>query len=289
MLKSALKVIIVLTLGGLALATDLSVSDQIRLLGHELIEVSSYASVQQKVNELFEQGVDADNIMVLTDWDDTINKQGAWKQKDPNGNYFHPYKRMLLEHEVDHTLRDPNTQQILKYLRSKNVKTIVATARPPIIDTDLASMAKWQSKSLDLMDERLDSNPDVINYEKIGQTIYELIQHMAPETLNHKARHKVRKMQHQSGIDLTGQPGLEGSLSIDLDRGQAIFHNGYAFIGHDKGPVVYKLLNKLRRFPAHIIVIDDNPRAIDSYIKELTYFKKAGATVHLLYYPINER
>lgn len=110
-------------------------ASQFREQGHSFEKITTYQAVLNKVNDLIDQGLRFEpySIIVLTDWDNTINGPGAWSQKDYQGNYFFETKRMLSEEEVDHRLRDPHTLEILKELTHLAIPIFVATARPPSV------------------------------------------------------------------------------------------------------------------------------------------------------------
>ncbi|GEM_PF-3607241 len=254
--------------------------DLIHGKGHNLETVNTYLAVRNKVNELLESGVDASDIHVWTDWDGVINGPGAWEQKLFSGEYVCPTtRRMLLEHEVDHRLRDEHVLGTHEYLRNLGVKITVITARPPIVDTELGELASLPN----LMDVRHPEDQSKIHYDVIAASIHTVLSQMPDEDILIKAADKKRIMQNRSRVNLTGQPGLDENFVMEVDGHKIVYHDGFSFVGHDKGPALIALKQKLRLQAKHHVIIDDSPRALKSYIKVLDLIE---GKVHMLHFPV---
>lgn len=266
-----------------------SLASQFREQGHSFEKITTYQAVLDKVNDLIAQGLHLyhDSIIVLTDWDNTINGPGAWSQKDYQGKYLFETKRMLTEEEVDHRLRDPLTLEVLNKLTSLSIPIFVATARPPVRDLDIIIKFK-EGQNLDLLDCRHPDNPDVMHYEKIRGIINDYVHGLSEETLLEKALQKVQIMEERSGVKITAQKGIkkEGEI-ITIDNHKVVYHNGFIFTGYNKGPALFNSLGfKDSIRDVHIIIVDDCERALKSFIPVLKNFTEKRARLHILHYPI---
>lgn len=255
---------------------------------HTFATITSYVEVAEKTEFLRGSG---ENVAVLSDWDDTINQTpGAWWQKNHDGSWFCPHtKRFRLEHEVDHTLRHPEAASIIQRIRSRNITFMVTTARPPVIDTVLNTMAQDMNIHPNLMDARQAGNPDLIDYDEIHKGIYKLLSDMEQTELLGLTKVKISTMSQTSGIDLSGQDlALSGHIVVIDDHHVYSYHDGFAFIGHNKGPGMLKLLPTLRLPKGHLVIVDDSARALGSYLDEaiIKSFEDQGYTLHLLHYPV---
>ncbi len=256
--------------------------------------ITHYKAVYTKTEELLNQGVDPSDILILTDWDDTINganhePQGAWSFNT------HEKTSVRTEEDVDHQLRDLNTPEILANIGARGVKILVTTARPPIRDLDAITTLKNRN-DIDLFDirhpEDHPSSPNVVHLDKIRTMIDELANNHPDEELHEKTRNKVQIMEERSKIKLTGQTNLNHTFSITVNNHKVVYHDGFAFVGYKKGPVMVDLLEELQtrlnrpNHIPHLIVVDDSKRALDSYIPVLNIFTEKGVKLHILHYPI---
>jgi len=253
---------------------------------HVFLSINTYEAVSIQIQQLLDKNIPPEDILVLTDWDDTINGPGAWLQKDYQGQYFYETKRFLQEHEVDQTLRDPKTLIILNNILLQNIPIIVTTARPPVIDSHLNEQAKTDFNIPNLLDLRHDHDPHAIDYDSIQMHIKKMINNYHEDTLKEKVKHKVTRMEQMSGVSLTAQPQLDPSTHILLvNESRIVYHNGYGFVGHNKGCHTFEMLKALGKFAPHIIIIDDSVRSLKSYYTVLDKFKEIGSKLYILHYP----
>lgn len=253
---------------------------------HTFTTITRYSSVQTKVLEL----ADKAKVSIFTDWDDTINAPGAWRQTTYDGApVCETTKRMLLEHEVDSALRDEDTAAIIATWKSQNVPVLVTTARPPIIDIKLRKYAQESDIHPNLMDIRMADQPDIIDYTTINHHISYILKNCDPARLREKTAKKITTMSEHSGIDLRGQTDLRHTVIKNYNGHLLTYHDGYAFIGHTKGPNMLHLIQDIKIEPGHLIIVDDSPRAIGSYLEAdvITGFEQLGYTLHLMHYPIH--
>lgn len=253
---------------------------------HTFATISRYAGVQAKVHNLLEK---QKQVIVCSDWDDTITSPGAWHQKFNDGKWVCPTsKRMLLENEVDSHLREPEISDIITDWRNQNIPVLITTARPPIIDTKLTKYAKQHNLHPNLMDARLPDNPEQIDYDTIQGHISTILKHLDSDILLEKTAKKIDRMSQQSRIDLRGQKDLQQSTVIKNYDGHILtYHDSYAFIGHNKGPNFLRLIQDIELPQGDLVIVDDSPKAIGSYLNPhvITGFEEAGYTLHLMYYP----
>jgi Protein of unknown function (DUF2608) len=263
------------------IALPTPIVNDVHKAGHHYSKVDKYMAVAHKVDELLKQGVLPKDILVLTDWDNVINAPGAWEQKNYQGDYIDAKsKRMLLEHEVDHKLRDQDLHDIQQNIIKKGVRIVVVTARPPVIDTEISTLSGVGN----LMDARHPENPDKIHFDKIVETIKTVLDQTDKNEILEHAKKKVDIMQERSGVRLTNQQGLNTSFVEDVNGLKIVYHDGFSFVGHDKGAALPVLLEKLGGWPAHIIIIDDSSDALKSYHKNLDHFTRNKSKAHLLHY-----
>lgn len=263
--------------------TDVKASqiDEARVaqLGHSFERIASYKAVQDTADALLAQGVLPDEITVLTDWDNVINTLGAWEQRHHDGRYVCDVtKRITREHEVDDKLRDEHILTTHESLKQKGIHVIVVTARPPIHDEELP-IAVGEEAVLDL---RHPQNPDKIHYEGIHGHVKRTLSEMPEDQIIAASSRKISKMQNQSRVSLTGQKGLNKSFVRDIDGFKRVYHDGFAFVGHDKGPAVMPIYAQLDKKPKYTIIIDDSPIALNSYIQVLDQIQ---GKVYFLYFP----
>lgn len=252
---------------------------------HTFTTITQYAAVHSKVLELSKSA----NVSVLTDWDDTINAPGAWRQKKYDGSWVCSHsKRMLLEHEVDTLLRDQETPEIIQSWKRHKIPVLVTTARPPVIDVKLKKYALQLKMHSDLMNIRLPHADEEIDYLTINQHISSILNTFNSEKLKSKTEKKVNAMIAWSGINLKDQPNLDYSVIKTFGQHLLAYHNGYAFIGHNKGAHMLQLLQEVQLSPGHLVIVDDSPRAIGSYLEAevIKGFEELGYTLHLMHYPI---
>ena len=80
------------------------------------------------------------------------------------------------------------------------------------------------------------------------------------------------------------------SSHIVVDDGHHVYSylDGFAFIGHEKGPGLLKLMPALNLPKGHHVIVDDSARALGSYLDEsvLKSFEDQGYTLHILHYPM---
>jgi len=258
--------------------------NEIERLGHHYSRVDSYYAVREMVDLLLSAGVPAEDILVLSDWDNVVNGPGAWEQKNYDGSYALPEtKRMLLEHEVDHQLRDPHVLDTQNYIIEKLITLLIVTARPPVVDSHLPEMAGIPH----LMDIRFDHNQDLVHHEAISAKIKHTLNQTDNDVIMQKAKHKVSVMREKSGVNLSGQNGLDKSFVHQVGDFKIVHHDGFSFVGHEKGPSTLAL-NELLNLHGkkHKIIIDDSPRALNSYISVL---EQLSGKVYFLHYPIPGR
>lgn len=246
--------------------------------------ITSYDQVKEKVESILSTGISSDQILLVTDWDEVITT-GTWQQKDNQGNYFKPDKRILTESEGDVRLRDPNVPDILKEILDKDIDIMVATARPPIRDINYIPITKELYNIPDFLNLRCINNQDRIDYDKICIIIKEIIHLYGFDDLVEEAYHKIQIMETYSGVRLTYQSSLKGCFGIQIDDEIIVYQDGYAFLGHNKGVSLLEVLKQFDEFPLHIIVVDDNPKVIESYRNSIERFREHGSTLHILYYP----
>lgn len=260
-----------------AYATQID-EERVAQLGHRFDRVTTYKAVQERAEALLAQGVAPSDITVLTDWDKTINRNGAWEQTDFDGRVVcEETKRVLLEQEVDDTLRDPQIPEIHEFLKSMGIHIIVVTARPPFEDHELAQAAGKP----DLLDIRHPDNKNEIHRAVITGHIKRTICQTPDEQLIEASSRKIERMQRQSQLSLTGQKGLNKSFVHQVNDIKVVYVDGFSFVGHDKGPALMPIYNSLEKKPLHTIVIEDSPRALESYIRVLDQIQ---GKVHFLYY-----
>jgi hypothetical protein len=260
--------------------------------GHHFETVTSFMAVSQKVDELLAANVDPDTVYVLADWDDTIIgadtvAMGAWSPLHPDKS------KVRTEEDVDHRLRDPNTLGVIQELKAKSINIIVTTARPPIRDLDAINTVQ-ERHGYSLFDIRFSPDhpelPNAVNLNKISEIITALVNDHEEPDLIIKTREKIQIMQERSGIILTGQPGLSRSpqkqIIFKLENQSIVYDDGFAFVGHKKGPAVFRLLRELNINNSHIIVIDDSKNAITTYTNLLSDFTKENIKLFFLHYPV---
>lgn len=255
---------------------------------HHFERITSYLAVLNKVDTLLDQGVHPDDIMLITDWDNTINGPGAWSQKDYQGNYHFDTKRMLSEEEVDHRLRDPNTAEIIDNLIARNIKLLVATARPPLRDLEVINRVK-DEHGIDLLDIRHPDNQEVIHYDKIRGMIDDIVNNTHSDELLERTRHKIQIMEERSGIKIKNADKHPEEIRI-IETHRVVCHGGYIFTGYNKGPVLCEMLgykdNDKNDHPRHLIMVDDCDRALKSFIPVLCFFTEKNTVFHVLHFPI---
>ena len=255
---------------------------------HTFRTITSYAEVEGATERLRGH---SKSVSVLSDWDDTLNQTpGAWWQKNHDGSWFCPHtKRFRMEHEVDDKLRHPEAKDIITRIRTRGIPFMVTTARPPIIDTTLDAMARDSKSHPNLMDARKTDNPDLIDYDAIHSGVYQILSTMDQADLLRLTQEKIAAMSTASGIDINGQK-LAHSGHLVVDDGHHVFtyHDGFAFIGHEKGPGMLKLMPFLNLPKGHLVIVDDSARALGSYLDEtvIKSFEDQGYTLHLLHYPV---
>ncbi len=255
---------------------------------HTFATIASYGEVEAKTEYLRGRWK---KVSVLSDWDDTLNQTpGAWWQKNHDKSWFCPHtKRFRLEHEVDNKLRHPEAADIVKRIRTRGIPFIVTTARPPVIDVTLDTLAKKAKSHPNLMDARRSDNPDLIDYDAIHTGVYDLVSKMGQAELLELTKTKIATMSTASGINLSGQDLARGG-HIVVDDGHHVYsyYDGFAFIGHEKGPGLLKLMPALNLPKGHLVIVDDSARALGSYLDEtvLKSFEAQGYTLHLLHYPV---
>ena len=285
--KRALFVIFQIFVACTCAAMESYQSDDFSKKGHHFSTVKSYRAVLEKVEELLSQGIEPSSILVLSDWDDTINGKdteamGAWSAVlDENS--------VRTEEEVDHQLRDSNVIKIIDDIRDKKIKIIVTTARPPIRDSVAIEIVQ-QRYGYYLFDSRFAANhphsPNKVNLNQISHIIADLVGGYNKEALMRQARHKIAVMQERSGVVLTGQEGLKESLFFHAGEQAVVYDDGFAFVGHKKGFSVLELLDKLNINCPYVIVIDDSKKAVDSYYDLLDNFSEKNMKLFFLHYPI---
>ncbi|MBX3487511.1 MAG: hypothetical protein KF798_06390 [Candidatus Paracaedibacteraceae bacterium] len=255
---------------------------------HTFMTIKSYDEVAERVEFLRGR---SQNVSVLSDWDDTLNQTpGAWWQKNHNGSWFCPHtKRFRLEHEVDDQLRHPETIQIIDRIRSQDVPFMVTTARPPIIDVTLQELAKNKGLHANLMDARKTDNPDLIDYDEIHRGVYAILSQMPQDELLELTRSKINTMSSMSGVNISGQDiAIKSHIIVDDGHSLYSYHDGFAFIGHKKGPALLMILPHLNLPKGHLVIVDDSANALGSYLNEdvIDSFERSDYTLHLLHYPV---
>lgn len=273
----------------LAVAQDLASVAEVAFTdtNHTFTVISGYSEVAAKVADL-----SSAPVSVLTDWDDTVNAPGAWHQKFYDGSWVCPTtKRMLLESEVDGMLRDSDTVSIIQSWKTDSIPVLVTTARPPVIDAKLTKYAANRNLHKNLMDARTTTNPDQIDYDTIKAISLNIFRELGRTTLTEKVAKKITAMSLQSGIDLRGQENLMHTVIEDHNNHMLVYQDGYAFIGHDKGPNMLHLVSEIGLTPGHLVIIDDSSRALISYLDTgiVAGFEELGYTLHLLHYPVEKK
>lgn len=291
-IKRAKTVLLGILLFTTANASDLALQASHLFSGksHTFTTISAYRDVAHKVLSL----PNDNKKVILTDWDDTINSSGiipgAWHQRKRDKSWVcETTKRMLLEHEVDGNLRDGDSPNIIQTWREQEIPVIVTTARPSIIDTHLITYAQKFDLHDNLMDARLSDNPDQIDYKTIGNIVFQITQKLEQDTLLSEITAKINRMSQQSGINLRGQIGIPSHHILKEHNGSMLtYQDGYAFVGHTKGPNVLHIIEEVVKGPVDLVIVDDSPTALGSYLDQqvIEAYEKIGYTLHLMHYPV---
>jgi hypothetical protein len=230
----------------------------------QVIEIRYFRQLLQYAKEL-----------VLIDYDRTITKYRS-------GDRLHEHQEFpLSEEQVDNELRDHDTRDVLQLLHNSGMKTMVVTARSPVMDYILNVRSPLGWKRLDIQ-----SRSEWVLHQN------DLLGSFSPDELIQQAHMKAYAMRQRSGCHFNAIYTGQGH-DPNHENGVALSHNGvmidgYAFICHQpKGEFVCHLLTTYFPQVKNVVMIDDDPRVIASFQtpKVAEYMKTNNVQLTVLYYP----